>query len=222
MAAPVLIEAAQFVKEKKAEQAQKLLNVGVLLLLSQFYNFSQKSLIFWMDWFYSYRYVFQNWKVLLKWISLCTYIWFLCKKNYTCIVYNTLFIHLHAVWICCDRIIWILVCHLKKYKTILGITHFRFSWSWLGITFTLWISNTDEILIFFYISTGLCSHPPWQGPDHQTGDGPAVPDPGSCVRGLWVTQGPGGSPVQARSGKSKLEPSFYLTVNALEICLGQI
>lgn len=33
MAAPVLIEAAQFVKEKKAEQAQKLLNVGVLLLL---------------------------------------------------------------------------------------------------------------------------------------------------------------------------------------------
>lgn len=48
MAAPVLIEAAQFVKEKKAEQAQKLLNVGVLLLLSQFYNFSQKSLIFWM------------------------------------------------------------------------------------------------------------------------------------------------------------------------------
>lgn len=81
MAAPVLIEAAQFVKEKKAEQAQKLLNVGVLLLLSQFYNFSQKSLIFWMDWFYSYRYVFQNWKVLLKWISLCTYIWFLCKKN---------------------------------------------------------------------------------------------------------------------------------------------
>lgn len=36
MAAPVLIEAAQFVKEKKAEQAQKLLNVGVLLLLSQF------------------------------------------------------------------------------------------------------------------------------------------------------------------------------------------
>lgn len=60
MAAPVLIEAAQFVKEKKAEQAQKLLNVGVLLLLSQFYNFSQKSLIFWMDWFYSYRYVFQN------------------------------------------------------------------------------------------------------------------------------------------------------------------
>lgn len=81
MAAPVLIEAAQFVKEKKAEQAQKLLNVGVLLLLSQFYNFSQKSLIFWMDWFYSYRYVFQNLKVLLKWISLCTYIWFLCKKN---------------------------------------------------------------------------------------------------------------------------------------------
>lgn len=66
MAAPVLIEAAQFVKEKKAEQAQKLLNVGVLLLLSQFYNFSQKSLIFWMDWFYSYRYVFQNLKVLLK------------------------------------------------------------------------------------------------------------------------------------------------------------
>lgn len=78
MAAPVLIEAAQFVKEKKAEQAQKLLNVGVLLL-SQFYNFSQKSLIFWMYWFYSY--VFQNLKVLLKWISLCTYIWFLCKKN---------------------------------------------------------------------------------------------------------------------------------------------
>lgn len=33
MAAPVLIEAAQFVKEKKAEQAQKLLSVGVLLLL---------------------------------------------------------------------------------------------------------------------------------------------------------------------------------------------
>lgn len=64
MAAPVLIEAAQFVKEKKAEQAQKLLNVGVLLLLSQFYNFSQKSLIFWMYWFYSY--VFQNLKVLLK------------------------------------------------------------------------------------------------------------------------------------------------------------
>lgn len=63
MAAPVLIEAAQFVKEKKAEQAQKLLNVGVLLL-SQFYNFSQKSLIFWMYWFYSY--VFQNLKVLLK------------------------------------------------------------------------------------------------------------------------------------------------------------
>lgn len=79
MAAPVLIEAAQFVKEKKAEQAQKLLNVGVLLLLSQFYNFSQKSLIFWMYWFYSY--VFQNLKVMLKWISLCTYIWFLCKKN---------------------------------------------------------------------------------------------------------------------------------------------
>lgn len=64
MAAPVLIEAAQFVKEKKAEQAQKLLNVGVLLLLSQFYNFSQKSLIFWMYWFYSY--VFQNLIVLLK------------------------------------------------------------------------------------------------------------------------------------------------------------
>lgn len=64
MAAPVLIEAAQFVKEKKADQAQKLLNVGVLLLLSQFYNFSQKSLIFWMYWFYSY--VFQNLKVLLK------------------------------------------------------------------------------------------------------------------------------------------------------------
>lgn len=42
MAAPVLIEAAQFVKEKKAEQAQKLLNVGVLLLLSQFYNFFPK------------------------------------------------------------------------------------------------------------------------------------------------------------------------------------
>lgn len=41
MAAPVLIEAAQFVKEKKAEQAQKLLNVGVLLL-SQFYNFFPK------------------------------------------------------------------------------------------------------------------------------------------------------------------------------------
>lgn len=79
MAAPVLIEAAQFVKEKKAEQAQKLLNVGVLLLLSQFYNFSQKSLIFWMYWFYSY--VFQNLKVLLKWISLYTNIWFLCKKN---------------------------------------------------------------------------------------------------------------------------------------------
>lgn len=78
MAAPVLIEAAQFVKEKKAEQAQKLLNVGVLLL-SQFYNFSQKSLIFWMYWFYSY--VFQNLKVLLKWISLYTNIWFLCKKN---------------------------------------------------------------------------------------------------------------------------------------------
>lgn len=64
MAAPVLIEAAQFVKEKKAEQAQKLLNVGVLLLLSQFYNFSQKSLIFWMYWFYSYD--FQNLEVLLK------------------------------------------------------------------------------------------------------------------------------------------------------------
>lgn len=44
MAAPVLIEAAQFVKEKKAEQAQKLLNVGVLLLLSQFYNFFPKIL----------------------------------------------------------------------------------------------------------------------------------------------------------------------------------
>lgn len=42
MAAPVLIEAAQFVKEKKAEQAQKLLNVGVLLFLSQFYNFFPK------------------------------------------------------------------------------------------------------------------------------------------------------------------------------------
>lgn len=42
MAAPVLIEAAQFVKEKKADQAQKLLNVGVLLLLSQFYNFFPK------------------------------------------------------------------------------------------------------------------------------------------------------------------------------------
>lgn len=30
MAAPVLIEAAQFVKEKKADQAQKLLDVSMI------------------------------------------------------------------------------------------------------------------------------------------------------------------------------------------------
>lgn len=40
MAAPVLIEAAQFVKEKKADQAQKLLNVSVFL---HFFDISHSS-----------------------------------------------------------------------------------------------------------------------------------------------------------------------------------
>lgn len=42
MAAPVLIEAAQFVKDKKAEQAQKLLNVSVLLPLIKFISLFPK------------------------------------------------------------------------------------------------------------------------------------------------------------------------------------
>lgn len=67
MAAPVLIEAAQFVKDKKAEQAQKLLNVSVLPLIKfislfpKIFNILDVLVLF---------YGFQNLKFLFKWKSL--------------------------------------------------------------------------------------------------------------------------------------------------------
>lgn len=63
MAALVLIEAAQFVKDKKAEQAQKLLNVNVLPLIKfislfpKIFNILDVLVLF---------YGFQNLKFLFK------------------------------------------------------------------------------------------------------------------------------------------------------------
>lgn len=64
MAAPVLIEAAQFVKDKKAEQAQKLLNVSVLLPLIKFISLFPKifNILDVLVLFYG----FQNLKFLFK------------------------------------------------------------------------------------------------------------------------------------------------------------